>query len=320
MLTIPSGTSEKEALQRIKQARGNAEPEAEPTEEPQIVDVSIDTTDEETEEAEDYQEDNEEPEEGSSVEEVAQNEESDEEEYYLDLDGEEVSFSQIKEWKSGSMMQSDYTRKTTELADERKALEQEKGDISAKQAKLNDLVTQLEVMVSEGELTPDEVKELREFEPDEYIKYTERQQAKKDALSKAKASSKPSFDPQVEQQKLFNSNPDWLDNGKPTDAYQRDSKLINDYAANNGITADKFATFDAGMIQMMLDAARFKSGNVKAAVLSKKVRKAPVSTKPRQAASQGIRAQVEEAKKRFKANPTEQNAVALRKLNRQLNK
>ncbi len=318
MLTIPSGTSEKETLQRIKQARGNAEPVTAPTEEPDVVDVSIDTTEEETEEAEDYLQDNDQPEEVNEFEEVAESDEP-EEDYYLDLDGEEVSFSQIKEWKTGNMMQSDYSRKTTELAEERKSFEQERNALIAKQSSLNDLVTQLEVMVNDGELNADEVKELREYEPDEYIKYIEKQQAKKDALAKAKANSGPTFDAQTEQQKLFNSNPQWLDNGKPTDAYQKDSKLINDYATNVGITAEKFSTFDAGMIQMMLDAARFKAGNTKATALSKKVRKAPVSTKPRQAAQQGIQAQIAEAKKKFKANPTDQNAVALRKLNRQLN-
>ena len=118
---------------------------------------------------------------------------------------------------------------------------------------------------------------------------------------------------------MFNANPQWLDNGKPTQAYQDDSALINDYASKKGITAEQFATFDANMIQMMLDAAKFNSNKTKATAITKKVRKAPLVTKPQQAAKQGIQARVAEAEKRFKKNPTDANAVALRKLKRQLN-
>jgi len=317
MLTIPNGTSEQETLQRIKQARGTAEPTTEPTEEPSIVNMSDDIPDEITEEAEELQDVIEEPEEVEEVEEIAQPE--DEEELYLDLDGEEVSLSQIRDWKNGNMMQSDYTRKTTELSEQRKEIEQKEQTILAKQQEIDGLAAQLEALINDGELSPEEVKELREYEPEEYIKYIERQQTKKDALSKVKLNKSPSFDPQLEQQKLFNANPQWLDNGKPTRAYEQDSALINDYAAKNGITAEKFASFDANMINMMLDAARFNNKQDKAAAVTKKVRKAPLATKPQQAAKQGIQARVAEAEKRFKKNPTDANAVALRKIKRQLN-
>ena len=40
-----------------------------------------------------------------------------------DIDGEKVPMSRIKEWKAGSMMQSDYTRKTMELSEQKKQLE-----------------------------------------------------------------------------------------------------------------------------------------------------------------------------------------------------
>ncbi len=57
---------------------------------------------------------------------------------------------------------------------------------------------------------------------------------------------------------------------------------------------------------------------VKNVAIEKKIRKAPVSTKPRAAAS-GIQTDLEAAQKAFKNNPTDKNAVALRKLKRQLN-
>lgn len=41
----------------------------------------------------------------------------------VDLGEEKVPISKVKEWKSGHMMQSDYTKKTQELANQRKELE-----------------------------------------------------------------------------------------------------------------------------------------------------------------------------------------------------
>lgn len=38
----------------------------------------------------------------------------------VEIDGEQVSFEQIKEWKAGNMRQADYTKKTQELAAQKK--------------------------------------------------------------------------------------------------------------------------------------------------------------------------------------------------------
>ena len=54
------------------------------------------------------------------------------------------------------------------------------------------------------------------------------------------------------------------------------------------------------------------------AAIEKKVRKAPVSTKPR-AKAQSADADYQKALKAFKTNPSDANAVALRKIKRQLN-
>src|SRR5574343_315736 len=45
-------------------------------------------------------------------------------EQYIELDGEEVPLSQVREWKSGGMMQADYSRKTQVLAEQSKAVRQ----------------------------------------------------------------------------------------------------------------------------------------------------------------------------------------------------
>ncbi len=316
MLTIPSGTSEQETINRIKAARGNAEP-VEPTEEPEVVDMSIDDTDEITEEAEELHTDAiEQPEEVEQVEEAVA---SEEDELYLDLDGEEIPLSQVKEWKSGHMMQSDYTRKTTELAEQRKEFESMQQAFNEKQNAMMSNFEILEAMIAEDELTPEQAQEMREYEPEAYIKHMEKQQKRKELLKSKPPVNTPSFDPQVEQQKLVQANPQWLDNGKPTKAYEEDTKLLNDYAQQRGVTADKFATFDATMIQIMIDAARFQKISKSNAAVEKKVRKAPVTTKPRQAVQSGIHDKIEKAKAKLKRTGSMEDAVALKKLQRQFN-
>jgi Fe-S-cluster formation regulator IscX/YfhJ len=56
------------------------------------------------------------------------------EEPVFDIDGEQVKLSDIKSWKSGHLMQADYTRKSQELAKERDGLKpyQELGDFIQK--------------------------------------------------------------------------------------------------------------------------------------------------------------------------------------------
>ena len=95
-------------------------------------------------------------------------------------------------------------------------------------------------------------------------------------------------------------------------------KSIQIYADANGYSNDNFANFKANEWQTLLDAAKYNALNNKNAAIEKKVRKAPVMTKPR-AAANGIQTDLDAAKKAFKKNPTDKNAIALRKLKRQLN-
>lgn len=310
MLTTQSETS---IIERMKVARGVSEPEV-PTEEPAIVDVSeIDATDEIEEEVIDEVEE--------TVTDEVEEFETQEDEMYLDLDGEEIPLSQIKEWKSGNMRQSDYTRKTTELAEQRKEFDAKQEDFNLKQSQLADTIAQLQSVIETEELSAEELKELRDYEPDEYIKYVEKQQKRKDALTSAKSkmSNSIDFDPKTEQAKLWSANPHWSDNGKPTKAYEQDLSLLNSYATKAGVTPEKFAKFDSTMIQIMLDAAKFADTNKKNAAITKQVRKAPITTKPKPMVKQGLQSEIEKAQARFKQSGKVEDAVALRKLKNKLN-
>ena len=57
------------------------------------------------------------------ADETAEDSSEEEEQPKFNLDGEEYTADQIKQWKQGSMMQEDYTRKTQELAEMRRNYE-----------------------------------------------------------------------------------------------------------------------------------------------------------------------------------------------------
>lgn len=57
----------------------------------------------------------------------------------FNIDGEEITLEQIKEWKQNGLRQSDYTKKTQELAQQRKELEALKGDLPEQEEDLTEL-------------------------------------------------------------------------------------------------------------------------------------------------------------------------------------
>ena len=315
-------TAEQDFVNRIKISRGNAEPEqSAPTENTKAVNVSEDTPVEEVVETEAIANEEVTPETEEPAEEVTAAQTNDEETdlFYYDLDGEEVSSTQLKEWKANGLMQADYTRKTQELADSRKDYETQREEFAVKESKFNDKLLTLEAMLSEDTKTADEIAEMREYEPEEYIKYTEKQSKLKEFVNSAKtATQQPSVDMAKVSADLFAAHPEWMDNGKQSQKFIDDTNLMTKYAETRGIGQAELSSFEAKHYEVMLDAARYKSQNSKNVAIEKKVRKAPVSTKPRAAAS-GIQTDLEAAQKAFKNNPTDKNAVALRKLKRQLN-
>ena len=292
-------TEQQEILERIKVSRGTTEPaKAEPTESIEAVDVLEDSAPvEEVEEAEVLtNEDTTAEIEESATEEEAQDAETDL--FYYDIDGEEVSSDQLREWKSNGLMQADYTRKTQELADSRKQFEAEREDFTSKQSKLSEQLATLEAMINEDSLTDEQIQEMREYEPEKYIEHIEKQGKRKEFLKEAKKNASPTSNVNVqeEQAKLIKANPQWLSDGKATEAYTKDMESLTKYYDDNGFTQEQVNTINqsALLAQAVIDAARFKASNTKKAVVEKRVRKAPVSTKPR---AQATNAQTDEIKK-----------------------
>ena len=222
----------------------------------------------------------------AEIEESATIEETQDEEtdlFYYELDGEEVSSDQLREWKSGGLKQADYTRKTQELAESKKTLEADLQKLNSDRTKLSEQLSTLEAMVSEDSLSDEQIAEMREYEPEQYINHIEKQQKRKEFLKGAKSNANPQVDTQAEQAKLIANNPQWLNDGKATEAYQDDMTALNSYYNDNGFTQDQVDVINTNSLlaQAVIDAARYKATNTRKAVVEKRVRKAPVSTKPR---------------------------------------
>lgn len=283
-------TAEQNYLNARKEARTQTDSSEQP-ESVEAVDVLEDSAPIEEVETEEVTHEESTPKiEESATKEEAQSEETDL--FYYDIDGEEVSSDQLKEWKSNGLMQADYTRKTQELADSRKEFEAEREALTGKQSKLSEQLATLEVIINEDSLSDEQIQEMREYEPEKYIEHIEKQSKRKEFLKEAKASATPKskVNVQEEQAKLIKANPQWLNDGKATEAYQNDMTALSDYYTDNGFTQEQVIAVNesALLAQAVIDAARFKATNVKKAVVEKRVRKAPVSTKPRAQATNAM--------------------------------
>jgi hypothetical protein len=186
-------------------------------------------------------------------------------------------------------MQADYTRKTTELAEDRKALQAEREDLESQKTNLSDMTAELQALVAEdGEVNWEE---LREDDPEEYIALKEKADKRKKLVEKLKSeqTSQPTIsDDELvsEQQALFAANPSWLDkDSKPTAEFESDQKLINSYFADNGFTREDVS----GMVRSrylvaLLKAAKFDELQGKASGIKNKAKKATLVTKPKKTA------------------------------------
>lgn len=322
MFEMPVGISEGEALAKRKASR-ESEPKTEPTENQDVVDVSDDTPIEDVENVEQVTE---QAEEASEIEESAKEEsetetiEDEGEDLYVEYKGREISLKDIEEWEQGNLRQADYTRKTQELSESKKAFETEKSEFAQKQAELSEKLALLEVMTKQEELSAEELSELKEYDPERYIEYTEKQQKRKELLedSKKLTESKPGINVQEEQAKLIKANPQWLSDGKPTEAYQKDMDSLTNYYNDNGFTQEQvdLVNTNALLAQAVIDAARYSASKKSNAVIEKKVRKAPVITKPKAKVQSSLISEIKALEKKVRQYGREQDFVKLRQLKR----
>jgi hypothetical protein len=304
-------------------ARGTSEPApAEPTAAPEAINVSEEAPEEATELA--TANNVEESEELEPEEELASSPESNvDDDLFVEYKGREINLKDVEEWEQGSLRQSDYTRKTQDLAEQRKAFEEERQQFTAKAGSLDTQMATLEAIISESTLSAEDVAELREYDPEAYIKHTEKMSKRQDILAKAKtAAGSPDLsgvDVPAERKKLWEANPSWMKEGKQTDKFKKDMDLLQSYAAernfsdakiNKIVMADDWVTH--------LHAARYLEMVKKSSSIEKRVRTAPVTTKPRQATQTSVQSKLKAAQAKLAKTGHVDDAVAVRKLKRKL--
>ena len=212
-----------------------------------------------------------------------------EETQFVEIDGKEISLDDIREGLQSTFMQSDYTKKTTEHAQfsekERGELALERENLSIANAEVSELRDKLTVLAGEDEAI--DWAELKDEDPEEYIRLKEKADQRKDALTKVKAEREtPQDDPALiesERALFWKANPDWLDkDNKTTDAFVKDTALMNAYAANAGFGSEEFSKMTSSKnLITILKAAKYDALQEKGRKIREKRLKVPVVTKPK---------------------------------------
>lgn len=285
-----------EILERIKSM--GTEPEPAPTD----TDADDSADDDEEEIVEELEEETEEV------------HEEDEEELFYELDGEEVSLNQLREWKNNGLMQSDYTRKTQVLADERKALEAKLSKINEMESQFNDKISALDALLGNEEAEID-WEELAEHDPSEYLRKQRAIEAKRAKLDEAKSVKEKRLQDKmkVESEKLLDSMPAWSDPKVLEKEYNLSLKALGDI----GFTSDDLASesmIDHRLYVLSSKAAKYDELQSKKPTVKKKVAKAPKTVRAVKGKAKGRPTEMEEAKAKLKRTGSKADALAALKL------
>jgi len=306
-----------EALNKLKAQR--AEASTVDQTEAEAVDVSEDTPDEEVEEITAEAEESEEL--SGEVEDVQESEsEDDPDTLVYEIKGKQYTQEQLIEALEGGLRLSDYTRKTQLVAEDRKS-------VAAKGEKqdqlLDDLQSHIDLLaeMTDSEFDGINWDELREDNTSEYLRLKEKKESKRGKLDKAKSDRQKLLDDKrselagAEQSKLFAAM-GWQDAPSKQEA---DLKLMQTYLQGRGWTNEDFVdVINHKHMMAIMDAAKFHQLQSKASATTKKVKQAPKVVKGRTASVTSIQRQVNEAKAKLKKTGKVEDAMTLRKLQRQL--
>jgi hypothetical protein len=196
---------------------------------------------------------------------------------YYEIDGEEVSASTVAEWRKGHMLQSDYTKKSQANAEMRKSLEAKAKEIESVKTKLSDYVAELESVIKKDS-NPEELAELRDTDPSEYLRRKEELAEKQKMSEKAKKELADLKDKEFksrtaeEAKKLLEALPDWQDPVK----LKTDQALIDDYLSANQFSDDDVNSLVSHKLMIMArDAALYNKLKKDSGDIEKQVQKAP---------------------------------------------
>lgn len=203
---------------------------------------------------------------------------------YYDIDGEEVSAADIKKWKSGHLMQSDYTRKTQALADERKRFQSERDELDSKLEMLRSAEADLEGLIM-ADLNGANLDELREYDVSKYLEVTEK---RKDRAAKLSELSQKFAKAQHElADRGFKQLSESLGWDANPEKFELDKKSISEYAQATGITERDFQKIQSpAVMKAILEAATYRKLKESNPAETKKVKAAPRVAAPSKPSTQ----------------------------------
>lgn len=299
MLDNQSGSSREDLLSLVTQTREQAE-QPEPEERPT---GGTDESEEyEADDSTEYEEDDAEEADASEYEESEDGHEESEDEaeepqrYRVKVDGKEFEVDR-DELISGYQRDADYRKKTTEVAEQRKALEAKEAEVAQKVQELESFIEQTDQNIDWDE--------LRDTDPSEYLRQKDLQEKRIAAKDKAKGELTQKNQEQMQQrvqeesQKLREvMGPEW------TDAkIAKDLELANKYLETMGVSQEEANSIvDHRQWKMIFDAAQYQRLMANKSKVSKEVKKAPKSVKPGQRKAPSERAAQEAREKLKKAD------------------
>ena len=220
------GTSNLSIAGAVESLLAQNAPVEEKAEEQEVVaetdEVEVEAEAEEPE-AEDIVEDDEPEEADDEVEAVEAVEEQPEETYRVRIGDDEVDLT-LEELRLGYMRQGDYTRKTQQVAEGRKAAEAELEALTAQRETYANQLAQLETALNQSEPTQEYWDALQAEDPIEYVKQREALRDRRDALAQVQSEQQRVQQEQYQQlqvqtqerlkqeaDKLLDVIPEWRD-------------------------------------------------------------------------------------------------------------
>ena len=269
----------------------------------------------ETEEDEQEQEDE---------DEVIEDEEAEQDTFTIVIDGEDVAVTR-DELLNGYQRQADYTRKTQDLASQRKqadeAFTQQRQDIEAQAQQMNVLTQQLQQMTQADQNI--DWNQLMDEDPAMYIRMKEQAGQRQQALAQANQQQQylqqqSQAEQETKQQEfvakqydqLLTEWPEWKDSTKA----QAGKQAISTYLEGNGFNSEEIGQLSDFRTLKVIDKAR-KYDELQAGKpqVKKRANKAPQLIKPRSGRTTGNANNDARAKqlKRLKNSGSKQDAALL---------
>lgn len=268
-----------------------------------------------------------EPDEGQDTEGDEAEDPDEPELYTVKVNGEEIQVT-LDELRNGYSRQSDYTRKSQEIAERRKAIEAMEAEISAERAQYAELLPRMREQLQQQLQAEPDWDKLYEQNPAEAIKLerkwreakqqreqqiqaVEQEQQRLAAIRQQQMQQQVAKQLEAEQARLPEMIPEW----KNPETAKKEAKEIREFLLSKGFSEqDVDGITNAGVVAMARNAMLFEKGRAK---ISEAKGQAKPGPKPMKAGSRGTqprqRGDVDKARQRLKQTGRVQDAASVLK-------